>query len=190
MKLHVETVAIDVEVLGRHWRGIRNAGAVLIALGAVAILLPMAAALALELLLGWVLLVGGVALGIQAFRTSLQTQFWWQLGIGVLNGLVGLLLLLNPMQGILTLTVVLAVLFLLEGVLKLALVLPLRTVRGWGWLLASGVLPLLMGVVILAGLPTTAAWALGLLVGINLLVTGFVLLSVSRAVNPDNRTTA
>jgi uncharacterized membrane protein HdeD (DUF308 family) len=174
-------------MLRQHWRGIRNAGIALLVLGAVAVVLPLAAALAIDLLLGWLLLLGGAALSFQAFRTSPSTRFWWQLGIGVLNTLIGLLLLVNPMQGVLTLTVLLSVLFLVEGSYKVALALPLRAVRGWVWLLTSGLVSLLLGVLILTGLPGTAAWVLGLMVGINLLFTGFVLLSLARSLRPGDQ---
>ncbi len=179
-------ISIDMDQLREHWRDIRIAGIVLLALGSLAVVLPLAAALAIDLTLGWLLLLGGLALGIQAMRTSLSTRFWWQLGIAVLNTLVGLLLLINPMQGVLTLTIVLSVLFLVEGVFKLAVVLPLRGVRGWVWLLLSGLLPVLLGALILIGLPGTAAWALGLMVGINLVFTGLVLISTAHNLRPTD----
>jgi len=68
-----------------------------------------------------------------------------------------------------------------------ALALPLRAVRGWVWLLTSGLVSLLLGVLILTGLPGTAAWVLGLMVGINLLFTGFVLLSLARSLRPGDQ---
>lgn len=178
-----KVITIDInDVLRQHWQGIRNTGIVLLVLGALAVALPLAAALAIELLIGWLLLFGGGLLSVQAFRIPPSARFWWQLGIGVLNVLAGLLLLLNPMQGVLTLTVVLSVLFLLEGLSKIVLALPLRAVRGWVWLMVSGLVALLLGVLIMIGLPGTAAWALGLMVGINLLFTGWAMVSLARAV--------
>ena len=180
-------VTVDVnEVLREHWRGLRNTGIVLIVLGVLALVLPLAAALAIELLLGWLLLAGGVVQSVHAFRTPSAARFWWQLGIGVLYTIGGLLLLLNPLQGVLTLTVVLSVLFLLEGVFKLLLALQLRAARGWTWLLVSGLLALVLGVLLLADLPGTAVWALGLMLGINLLIGGMALVSLAQAAQRDN----
>lgn len=187
MSSDIEIVTIDInDVLRQHWRGIRITGLVLLVLGVLAVVLPLAAALAIDLLLGWLLLVGGVVLSVQAFRIPPSGRFWWQLGIGVLNVLAGLLLLLNPMQGVLTLTVMLSVLFLVEGAYKVMLALPLRAVRGWVWLLVSGLVALLLGVLILSGLPGSAAWALGLMVGINLLFTGLALVSLAQTVRSSH----
>lgn len=186
MNADQKIITLDTDALRRHWRGIRNAGIVLLVLGALAVVLPLAAALAIDLLLGWLLLLGGLVLSFQAFRTSPSARFWWQLGIGVLNSLIGLLLLVKPMEGVLTLTLLLSVLFLIEGGYKVVLAMPLRAVQGWIWLLASGLVSLLLGLLIFAGLPGTAAWALGLMVGINLLFTGFALVSLARKLHAGN----
>lgn len=184
MNADTKIVGDDINaMLRQHPRGLRITGIVLLVLGTLAILLPLAAALAVDLLLGWLLLVGGVALGLQAFRTAHGTRFWWQFGMAVLNALTGLLLLINPMQGVLTLTVVLSVFFLLEGGFKVMLALSMRAGNGWGWLLFSGLVAVLLGVLILTGLPGSATWALGLMVGINLLFTGLALLSMAKVLH-------
>ena len=175
-------VKIDLnEMLRQQWRWFRNIGIVMIVLGVLAIALPLAAALTIGLLLGWLLLLGGVVQAVHAFRTRTASRFWWELGIGVLYILAGLLFLTNLMQGIVTLTIILAILFLLEGCAKIVLALQLRGVSSWFWLLLSGLLALLLGVLLLADLPGSAAWALGLIVGINLVFSGFSLLTLAQA---------
>jgi len=180
--IHMTTIDLSA-ALRAHRIGFRNTGLVLIVLGGLAILLPLAAALAINLLLGLLLLASGVAMGVQALRSMGAARFWWHLGLAVLYGLMGVVLLLDPLQGVVTLTLLLAALLLFEGVVKIALALPMRGVNGWLWLLFSGVITALLGGLILSGLPGSAAWALGLIVGINLLITGVSLVSLATAVN-------
>ena len=85
----------------------------------------------------------------------------------------GVLLLVNPMEGVLTLTIVLIALFLSEGVMKAIGALNMRPAAGWIWMLVSGLVDIVLGVLLWSGLPGTALWAIGLLVGISLLFTGW-----------------
>jgi uncharacterized membrane protein HdeD (DUF308 family) len=92
---------------------------------------------------------------------------------GVLYGLVGLILLAFPLRGVLTLTLLLAILFMVAGSFKIALALYINPLPSWGWLLFSGVISAFLGILIWTGLPGTAKWAIGLLVGIELLFNGW-----------------
>jgi uncharacterized membrane protein HdeD (DUF308 family) len=186
MTTKIRVTSIDLgAALRAHRIGFRNTGIVLIVLGGLAVLLPLAAALAINLLLGILLLASGVAMGVQAFRSMGPARFWWHFGLAVLYALMGLLLLLDPLQGVVTLTLLLAALLLFEGIVKIALALPMRGIDGWLWLLFSGVITALLGGLILSGLPGSAAWALGLIFGINLLITGVSLVSLAAAAGQD-----
>src|SRR5262249_4386380 len=116
--------------------------------------------------------------------------FWWSLISAILGIAVGALLLLRPLSGVLSLTLVLIVFFAIEGVASIMFALEhKRELSGkWGWMLASGVIDLILAAIILAGLPGTATWALGLLVGINMLFGGSALIVMAlRAREADPR---
>ena len=152
----------------------------LVVLGATAIALPPLATLATTILIGWLILVSGIMGLITTFWLR-GPGFWWSLASGVLGIAVGVLLLARPVSGALSLTIVLAIFFAIEGVASIMFALEhKRELLGrWGWMLASGVIDLVLAVMILAGLPSTAAWAIGLLVGINMVFGGVALASMA-----------
>jgi uncharacterized membrane protein HdeD (DUF308 family) len=84
-----------------------------------------------------------------------------------------------PLQGVLTLTLLLGILFMFEGVMKVAVAVQLRPMPNWGWMLASGTAALILAAIIFSGYPGSAVWILGLLVGINLIFSGWTMLMLS-----------
>jgi len=119
--------------------------------------------------------------------------FWWSLLSALLGIAAGVVLLLWPLSGILSLTLILIVFFVVEGVASIMFALEhRRELTGrWGWMLASGIVDLILAAIILAGLPGTAAWALGLLVGINMVFGGSALIAMAlQAREPDPRLAA
>jgi uncharacterized membrane protein HdeD (DUF308 family) len=159
-------------------------GVVLIALGLVAIAFPFVTTIAAKIFLGWLFLIGGVVQVVHAFSTQRWSAFFFDLLVGFIYVVAGAWLAFFPLTGIITLTIVLAALFIVEGVLEAGMAFRIRPKRGWAWLLVSGIVAIAVGVLIFAGLPSTAVWAVGLLVGINLLTSGlsYVLLaSTARA---------
>jgi uncharacterized membrane protein HdeD (DUF308 family) len=164
------------EFMQLHVKGIRNTGIVLVVVGVLALIVPMAAALAIELILGWLILFAGIAQIIHALRSKGSSRFWWEAGIGVLYCLVAFSLLLNPMQGLITLTLLLTILFIAEGIFKIVLALQLRPASTWPWLLVSGLLSCALGFIILSNISGNARWVLGMLVGINFVFAGWALI--------------
>ncbi|GAC21601.1 HdeD family acid-resistance protein [Paraglaciecola arctica] len=164
------------EFMQLHVKGIRNTGIVLFVVGVLALILPMAAALAIELILGWLILLAGIAQVIHALRSKGSSRFWWEAGIGVLYCLVAFSLLLNPLQGLITLTLLLTILFIAEGIFKVILALQLRPASTWVWLLISGLLSCALGFIILTNLSGNARWVLGMMVGINFVFAGWALI--------------
>ncbi|HLS69808.1 MAG TPA: DUF308 domain-containing protein [Kiloniellales bacterium] len=159
-------------------------GVVLILLGIFAIIAPGVATLAAELLLGWLLIIGGIVGLIAIIRGgSGEPGFWWNLLISIVFILAGASLLWQPIVGMLTLTIVLAAYFIATGIFKIPVALRYRRAdeKGWGWMLFSALLDLVLGVAIILGLPGTAIWVLGLLVGINFLFTGVAILMIALA---------
>ncbi len=175
--------------LHEHWRLFLVEGIILVILGLAAIVIPPIATLAVELLFGWLFLFSGIAGAITTFLMREAPGFWWSLVSAILAIAVGVVMLLWPLSGVLTLTVLLITFFIIEGIASIMFALEhKRELSGrWGWMLASGTIDLILAVIIIAGLPGTAAWALGLLVGINLVFGGTALIGMAlhaREVDP------
>jgi len=151
-------------------------GILLIALGVLAIAFPFATTIAAKVFLGWLFLIGGIIQVIHAFSTRGWSEFFLDLLMGILYLVAGGWLAFFPLTGIVTLTIFLAAMFVVQGVIEIAMAFRIRPLDGWGWMLVAGIVALLAGILILFGLPSSATWAIGLLVGINLLMTGWAYL--------------
>ena len=167
--------------LHEHWGLFLAEGIVLLILGAAAILIPPLATVAVTIILGWVFLVSGVVGLFTTFRMRAVPGFWWALISAVLGVVVGLMLLISPLRALLPLTIMLIAFFIIEGIVSIMYALEhKRELSGrWGWMLVSGVVDLILAAVIFAGLPGTAAWAIGLLVGINMIFGGAALIAMA-----------
>jgi len=179
--------------LREHWVLFLVEGLVLVALGLLAIVLPPIATLAVEILFGWLFLISGVVGLITTFWMRQAPGFWWALLSAALGIAAGIVLLAWPLSGVLSLTLVLIVFFAIEGVASIMFALEhKRELSGrWGFMLASGLVDLIVAGIILAGLPGTAAWAIGVLVGINMVFGGSALIAMAmHAREIDPRTMA
>lgn len=167
--------------LHQHWRLYLGEGIVLFLLGLAAILIPAVATFAVALLIGWILLLSGVVGLISTFRMRGSPGFGWSLLSAVIGIAAGVILLMNPVSGAVSLTLILTVFLLFEGIASIMLALSHRHgfAARWAMLLFSGVVDLILAAMIIAGLPGTAAWAIGLLVGINLVFGGSALISMA-----------
>lgn len=148
---------------------------ILMVLGLLAIAIPGLFTLSIELLIGAALLISGCYQLCILWKKYLtyNNGFRW-LG-AILNIILGILLLTNPISGIITLTILLIIYFLVSGIVQIVWSWQLRPYSGWGWVAISGILALLMGAILITGWPTSAIWAIGLLFGINLLFSGIAL---------------
>ena len=179
--------------LHEHWVLFLVEGLVLVVLGLLAIVLPPIATLAVEILFGWLFLISGIVGLITSFWMRQAPGFWWALLSAVLGIAAGLVLLAWPVSGVVSLTLVLIVFFAIEGIASIMYALEhKRELSGrWFWMLASGIVDLIVAAIVLAGLPGTAAWAIGLLVGINLVFSGAALIAMAlHAREIDPRTMA
>jgi uncharacterized membrane protein HdeD (DUF308 family) len=166
-----------------HWKAFLIEGILLVVFGLAAIIVPPAASLAVTILLGWLFLISGIAGLALTFWAREMPGFWWSLISAALAVLAGIVLLAKPAQGTLTLTIVVGAYFLAEGVATIMYALEhRRELSGrWSWMLIAGLMDLLIAAIIIAGLPGSALWAIGLLVGINLLFGGATLIGVALA---------
>src|SRR5689334_24370684 len=166
-----------------HWKAFLVEGILLSVMGLAALLLPQLAGLAVAILLGWLSLITGIGGLIVPFWAREMPGFWWSLISAALAVLAGGVLLARPMQGVLTLTIVVGAYFLAEGVTSIMYALEHRKELSgrWSWLLVAGLMDILIAFFIIAGLPGSAEWAIGLLVGINLLFGGATLIGMALA---------
>jgi uncharacterized membrane protein HdeD (DUF308 family) len=166
-----------------HWKAFLFEGILLAILGLAAIIVPPLASLAVTIFLGWMFLVVGVIGLIVTFWARQMPGFWWSLISAALALLAGLVLLFRPVQGTLTLTIVVGAYFLAEGVATIMYALEHRRElsQRWGWMLTAGLMDIIVAGVIIAGLPGSALWAIGLLVGINLMFGGATLIVMALA---------
>jgi uncharacterized membrane protein HdeD (DUF308 family) len=169
-----------------HWVLFLIEGIVLLVLGIAAILVPMVATIAFTILIGWLFLIsGGVGL-VTTFWMRHAPGFWWSLLSAVIGIIAGILLLRWPITGSLSLTLLLTAFFIVEGVATIMYAIEHRNQLSgrWGWMLVSGIVDLILAGIIVAGLPGTALWALGLLVGINLIFGGVAMIGMAMAARP------
>jgi uncharacterized membrane protein HdeD (DUF308 family) len=143
--------------------------------GIVAIIYPMLTSAAIVLMLGWLLIFTGIVQGISLFSKHRGSHFWLQLVSAVLSIWVGILLVRNPGEGMMVITILLAVYLLVEGVAKIAFSLSIRPYPNWGWVLVSGLIGVALGIYLFAQMPTVALWLIGVLVGVHLLAEGIAL---------------
>ncbi len=167
--------------LQAHWRLFLFEGIVLLALGLTAIVLPPFATVAVAIVIGWLLFISGVIGLFTTFRMRSAPGFWWALLSAILALVVGLVLLRWPLNGAISLTLILSIFFLIEGVTSIFYALEhKRELSGrWGWMLMSGAIDLVLASIIILGLPGTAVWAIGLLVGINMVIGGWAMISMA-----------
>src|SRR5215469_17269479 len=150
-----------------------------IVLGCIAILVPAVAAVGTAIFIGWLLLVVGAFMVAGAFSAHSVGTLLWRMLWAVLTVIVGLWLILEPHNGTLTLTLVLGIYFLLMGLTRIAVAFLGRGQPNAGWVGLSGVCGLLIGILVLAKFPSSADWAIGLLVGIDLIFAGWTLTSIA-----------
>jgi uncharacterized membrane protein HdeD (DUF308 family) len=166
-----------------HWKAFLIEGIVLVVLGLAAMIVPPLASLAVTIVLGWLFLFSGAAGLVVTFWARKMPGFWWSLFSAALAVAAGIVLLAKPVQGTLTLTIVVGAYFLAEGVATIMYALEHKKELSerWGWLLTAGIMDILVAGFIIAGLPGSALWALGLLVGINMLFGGATLIGMALA---------
>ena len=180
MTMSLETAAQALreamrETVRRHSLWYLVQGALMVLGGILALVYPIVSSVAVVLFLGWILILSGVVQGFSLIGAKDVPHFWLQLVSVVLSVIVGVLFIRHPGESLLTLTLLLIVFFMVEGVSKLIFALTIRPFPNWGWVLASGVIGILLSFYLWAKLPVTAIWLLGVLIGIQLICEGAAL---------------
>lgn len=180
------TMSMDVserEAIDRGWGWAVAMGTLMIVLGALAIIYPALTSVGVELILGVVLVGAGIVQLVYAFGVRGWKGFFWHLLIAITYATIGILLLVYPLGGLVTLTFLLALYLMISGVFKAVISLSSRDVSGWGWLLASGILSVVLGVLVWLNWPLSSFWFIGLIVGIDLVMAGFSLAAMAISVH-------
>jgi uncharacterized membrane protein HdeD (DUF308 family) len=163
------------DAIKRHSLWYMVQGILMMIAGLVALVFPLFSSVAVVVMLGWLLIISGILQGISLIGASNVPHFWLQLISVGLSFVIGLLFLNNPGGGLAALTLLLIVFFIVGGMARIVFALTIRPLTDWGWVLASGVIGVLLGIYLFASLPLTATWLLGLLFGIQLLTEGAAL---------------
>jgi uncharacterized membrane protein HdeD (DUF308 family) len=175
-------VSLDPEVregLRRSWKALMAVGVIAIVVGCVAIVVPAVASVATAIFIGWILIVAGAFLVAGAFAAHSIGSVLLRLVWAFLTVIVGIYLIVEPDSGTLTLTLVLGLYFLFMGITRTFVAFAARGQQGAGLVGLSGIAGLLIGILVLAKFPSSADWAIGLLVGIDLIFAGWTLTSVA-----------
>lgn len=147
-------------------------GILLLIAGIAALLFPVIAAVAATLYIGWfALIAGGIAIAV-AIRTRAEAHLGWRLLVGVVYLLLGFLLVANPLAGAVSLAIIVGALLAAAGAVEITLALRIRPRKGWGWLLANGVLSIVLAILIAIGWPLDSLVLIGYFVGLQILACG------------------
>ena len=165
-------------------------GGLMVVAGVVALLYPFFASTAIVLILGWLLIFAGVVQGIGLIGAGNVPHYWLQLISAVIAILVGVLMLRQPDSGLMIITALLIVYFMVEGIAKVIFALTIRPFPNWGWVLGAGMVGILLAVYLWANLPVDSAWVLGILLGILLISEGAALTYLAWRVRSATTTTA
>jgi uncharacterized membrane protein HdeD (DUF308 family) len=165
------------ESVRAHWRLFLFQGIILLVLGMLALAAPAMATLAVDIYIGWLFLLAGIAGLMAVFSVRDFGSFLLSLIPAALSLAVGGLLIWKPAEGAVSLTALMAVFFLAEGLFQAVASIAYRNLIGssWGWILLSGIADLVLAGIIVYGWPVTAVWALGVLAGVNLITTGMAI---------------
>ncbi len=157
-------------------------GVLLIILGTLAVGSPFIAAVAVNVVIAWLIVLAGVVHLTVAFHAHEAGSLIWRLLVGLAYVCFGGYLIVRPAVGVVSLTLILASLFLVEGILNIALFFKVRSLQGSNWFLVDGIVTLLLGLMIYMQWPSSSAWAIGTLVGVSMIFSGITRVMLSLAV--------
>jgi uncharacterized membrane protein HdeD (DUF308 family) len=156
-------------------------GALLVVLGAVAVASPFLAAVAVSVAVAWLIVLAGIVHLMLAFRAHGAGSMIWKALVGIAYLCFGGYLIVHPVAGVASLTLLLASLFLIEGILNIVLYVKMRPLHGSSWVLVDGIITLLLGAMIYTQWPSSSLWAIGTLVGISMIFSGVARVGMSMA---------
>ena len=164
-----------------HWRAFLVEGIILCLLGFAAVVIPVVAGLAATVVLGWLFLIAGIVGLVATLRARQAPGFGWALLSAFVAIIAGGILLWSPLQGLATLTLVMTVYFIVDGLIIIGLAISHRRALSgrWEWMMVNGIIDLVLAGIVISGLPGTLFWALGILVGVDLIFGGASLIGMA-----------
>jgi uncharacterized membrane protein HdeD (DUF308 family) len=175
--------ATTAALVGRHGSTLSILwGVLLVVFGFIAIGAPFLAAVAVSAIVAWLIVLAGIVHVAVAFHSHGAGSVLWKLLVGLAYLVFGGYMLVHPVLSVAALTLVLAALFVIEGVLNIVLYFKMRPLHGSIWVLVDGLITLLLGTMIYLQWPFSAIWAIGILVGVSLMISGFTRIALSSAV--------
>jgi uncharacterized membrane protein HdeD (DUF308 family) len=156
-------------------------GILLVIAGVVALIFPLLAAVTAALYVGWFALVAGIIAIVVAIRTRSEPHFGWRLAVGVLYIVLGFMLVANPIAGAASLALLVGALMAASGIVEIMLAFRHRPKSGWGWLLANGILSIVLALLIVIGWPLGSLVLIGYLVGFQIITCGIARLGLGMA---------
>jgi len=172
--------SLEARALQKGWGWLLGLGVVFILLGIIALGAPYALTLAVDLMLGWILIICGIVSIVSAFLSRNWGKFFLILLSGIIFVIAGILLLANPLKGVLTLAILLAAFLLVEGIFKIIYAFQMKSTQNWGWVLFSGIISLILAILIWAQWPASLV-IIGLLVGFYILFSGISMVMLAIA---------
>lgn len=148
-------------------------GVLTVVFGVIAVGSPLITGVAVAVFVGFLLLASGVTQIIHALKSKQWGTGFWGTAIGMLGVVAGLMMIFRPMIGLVTMTMLLAIYFLVDGISEIIAAFRIKPDQGWGWVLFNGIIAVVLGLMIWRQWPVSGAWAIGLLVGIHILLTGW-----------------
>jgi uncharacterized membrane protein HdeD (DUF308 family) len=175
--MKITTSRIEEQAISSIW--INVIAIVMIVLGIVAIAFPFFSTITATIYFGWLFIVAGIAQIVYAVQLRNLGQFTGKLILGILYLLTGFLVVINPFEGVLIFTFALGISIFVQGVIQVAIAIQMRRISSnWGWMLASGMIGIIFGILIWSSTPLTASWLIGTLIGVNLLSDGVWMLTL------------
>jgi uncharacterized membrane protein HdeD (DUF308 family) len=171
----------NTDSVHKHWGWFLFLGIILIIAGTAAIMAPTYAGIGLALMLGWILVFAGAFQLIHSFGSAGWGAFFWRFLGGLLYLAAGIMLLVYPLKGMITLTLILAILLIVQGIIRILGAFQFRHVTAWGWILVGGLLSLALGLMIYFQWPYSGLWILGLFLGIDLIFAGWSMVMLAIA---------
>jgi uncharacterized membrane protein HdeD (DUF308 family) len=165
------------ETMRTYWALFLTQGVIMMILGVLAVIWPQISTVAVDVYIGWMFLLSGIVGLATMFLAPSVSAFLWSLLTAALSLGVGVLLLWHPVEGTVSLTLVLIAFFIAEGIFQIAAAVSYRDAfrDSWGWMVMSGITDLILAWLMISGWPGTAIWALGLIAGVNLITSGLAI---------------
>jgi len=176
-----KVVDLEIKAVSERSGWFTALGILMILLGVVAIGAPFATGVGVSLLVGWLLVISGVAHGIHAFKATGWRGGLVQFLCGLLYLGVGVMMITRPVAGLLALTVTVLVYFVVSGIFKIILAIRVENLPQRGWVTVSGVLSLVLAIYIGSQFPTSALWVIGMLFGIEMMFSGWAFVMIAMA---------